>query len=60
MWEHMRKLWQRDVRIKGINEAAVAVGEVADFNALEGSEIEPGWRLNTIPGKGDARDGHIL
>ncbi len=25
-----------------------------------GAEIEPGWRLNTIPGKGDEGGGHIL
>ncbi len=32
MWEHMRKLGQGDVGIKGINEAAVAIGEVVEID----------------------------
>ncbi|MBA7582739.1 hypothetical protein ES708_24676 [subsurface metagenome] len=30
-----------------------------DFEAFRRAEIEPGWRLDTIPVERDARDGHI-
>ncbi len=35
-------------------------GNEARDQRWAGAEIEPGWRLNTIPGKGDEGGGHIL
>jgi hypothetical protein len=72
LWEHMRKLRQRDVRIKGIMQAAVAVGEVVVIDmelAAAGLDVglnRPGydagdkWRARVdLPGKQDRVADHL-